>query len=97
MTVEIIKLMSGEEIIGDVINISNSSTVTIKKPCVLQMVPSRNNPEQPMMALFPYAAYTENHSISVDKAHVLWSERPIKELYNQYNSVFGTGIQLAGV
>jgi hypothetical protein len=50
-----------------------------------------------MMGMFPYAAYTEDHSIEVDRARVVWSAKPVKELYNQYNSAFGSGIQLAGL
>jgi hypothetical protein len=61
------------------------------------MVPSRQNPEQPMMGMYPYAAYTEDHSIEVDRARIVWSAKPLKELYNQYNSAFGSGIQLAGL
>lgn len=88
--VKVLKLTTGEEIVGDVE--INSDKFTIKKPCALQLVPSRTNPEQPMMALIPYAPYTENHSILVDRNHIVWCEPPLKELYNQYNSIFGTGL-----
>lgn len=91
--VNIIKLITGEEIIGDV-KVTND-VVVISKPCVLQMVPSRQNPDQPMMGLFPYGVYTENHEITVKQSNVIWMEKPVKELYNQYNSAFGSGIQLA--
>lgn len=93
MTVQIIKLVSGEELIGDIDH--STDRVKIKKPCVLQLVPSRSNPEQPMMALIPYATYVEEHIIEVNEDKVIWVQKPIKELYNQYNSIFGTGIQLA--
>lgn len=91
MTIQIAKLITGEEIIGD---FDLNGNYLIKKPCALQLVPSRSNPEQPMMALIPYAPYTEDHTISVGKDKIVWIETPVKELYNQYNSVFGTGIQL---
>ena len=93
--IKIVKLITGEELIADVTG--GDTTMTLSKPCVLQMVPSRQNPEQPMMGMFPYAAYTEDHSIEVDRARVVWSAKPVKELYNQYNSAFGSGIQLAGL
>lgn len=84
------KLTTGEELIGTVVE--DGEKVIIKKPCYLQMVPSQARPEQPMMALVPYAPYVEDHSVSVTKASVVWQEKPIKELYNQYNSVFGSGL-----
>lgn len=92
MTIQIVKLITGEEIIGDVTDLAGK--LTIKKPCALQLVPSRSNPEQPMMALIPYAPYTEDHAITVMSNSTVWMEKPVKELYNQYNSAFGTGIQL---
>lgn len=90
--IKIIKLSSGEELIGDV---SESGTkVRIKNPCMLQMVPSRNGNE-PAMGMFPYAMYTKEHTINIESSNLIWQEEPVQELYNQYNSVFGSGIQLA--
>jgi len=91
--IKILKLISGEELIADVVE--SNGTFTLDKPCALHMVPSRSNPEQPSMALIPYAAYTEDHKISVNSSSVVWSETPLKELYNQYNSIFGNGIVVA--
>jgi hypothetical protein len=93
--IKIVKLITGEELIADVT--ANGITMTLSKPCALQMVPSRKDPDQPMMGMFPYAAYTEDHCIDVDIDKIIWDANPIKELYNQYNSAFGSGIQLAGL
>lgn len=90
--IQVIKLLSGEELVGDVSKQGNE--VTIKQPCYLQMVPSRSDPSNPMMALIPYAMYLEDHSITVEDTNVLWSGKPVSELYNQYNNVFGSGIQI---
>ena len=87
--IKILKLLTGEEIIGDV---EVGELTVISKPCLLQLVPSRSNPEQPMMALVPYAPYSKNHKIKVSREFVVWVEDPVEELYNQYNSIFGTGI-----
>ena len=92
--IKVVKLITGEELIADV---TGSEILTLNKPCVLQMVPSRQNPDQPMMGMFPYAPYTEDHSIEVCRSRIVWDAKPVKELYNQYNSAFGSGIQLAGL
>lgn len=94
MTIQIVKLITGEEIIGDV---NLSGDYTIKKPCVVQLVASRQDPTQPMISLIPYAFFTEEHSITVPVNFIVWVSKPVKELYNQYNNLFGSGIQLAGV
>lgn len=90
--IKVIKLISGEELIGDV-TLDNS--VTIKNPCYLQMVPSKTNPEQPAMALVPSALHLQDRGYTFKPEHVLFVSEPVKELYNQYNSVFGSGIQLS--
>ena len=94
--VEIIKLVSGEEIIATTKNLDNG-IVELDKPCVIQIVPSRANPDQPAMALLPYAVYTEKHRIKISAKDIVWREEPLKELYNQYSSAFGSGIQFASV
>lgn len=93
--IKIVKLITGEELIADVTG--DGITMTLNKPCALEIIPSQKNPDQPMMGMFPYAAYTEGHCIDVDIDKIVWDANPIKELYNQYNSAFGSGIQLAGL
>ncbi len=91
--IQVLKLTTGEEIVGEV---TGADLLTVKNPCVLQMVPSRTN-DGPAMALVPVGMHLEGQAFTIDNKHVLWSAKPVKELYNQYNSYFGTGIQLAGL
>ena len=92
MTIKIIKLTSGEEIIGTMKNLNDGDMVQIDKPCVIQIVPSRSDPNQPMMALLPYAVYTKHHRINITPKDIVWEEEPVDELYNQYSSAFGSGL-----
>jgi hypothetical protein len=91
--INIVKLVTGEELIGTVD--FTSEHIVITNPCMLQVVPSRNNPEQPTMGIFPYASYTKNHKIKISNDFVVWREEPIQELYNQYNTIFGSGLLVA--
>jgi hypothetical protein len=94
--IKILKLVTGEEILGDIDPIANQlNQVKCSKPCTLQLVPSRNNPEQVGMALVPYAAYAKDHTIMINNDSVIWEQEPVDELRNQYNSIFGSGIVLA--
>ena len=88
--IRILKLVTGEEIIGD--SSEAHGEITVKKPCYIQIVPSRADPEQPAMALMPYAAYTKDHKVVIDISSIVWSEEPLIELYNQYNYLFCTGL-----
>lgn len=93
--IQIVKLITGEELIGDINQIHDMCV--IKQPCVLQMVLSRTDSTQPMLSLVPYAYYTEEHEIEISNNNVIWVAKPVKEVYNQYNKIFGSGIQLAGL
>jgi len=90
---KIIKLVTGEEVIGDTSSVDSS--LILKKPAVLQLVPSRSDPTKASIALIPYAPYSDNSTLEINPDHVVWETKPIEELYNQYNSMFGTGIQIA--
>lgn len=89
--IKILKLLTGEELIGD-IKVEDDKTITIDRPCYIQLVPSKSNPQEPAMALVPYAPYTASHCISVNQSVVVWEGEPLKELYNRYNSIFGSGL-----
>lgn len=90
----VLKLVTGEEIVGDV---TMDSDCIVKNPCMIQLVPSRSNSEQAAMALVPVGLHLEEHSITVKQEHIVWTAKPVKDLYNQFNSYFGSGIQLAGL
>lgn len=91
--IKILKLVTGEEIIGDIDEIANQlNQVKLAKPCILQFVPSRSNPEQVSMGLIPYAPYAKDHTVYVDEDAIIWQQEPVDELRNQYNSIFGSGI-----
>lgn len=88
--IKVIKISTGEEIVGEV-----DVDYKMKDPCILQMVPSRSDPTKGMMALIPYASHIKNSSIELSPEHIIWEGEPVEELYNQYNSIYGSGIQLA--
>ena len=91
--IKIVKLSTGEEIIGEVVQ--TNSGYSIKQPCLLTLMPPRQVNGEPTMAMLPYAVHTKDHLVEVAEQHVIWQSEPVKELYNQYNSVFGSGIVVA--
>jgi len=93
--IKIIKLITGEELIGDVTSVNNQ--FVIDQPCAIQLMPSRADPSKTMMGLIPYASYTEDFRVTVKESMIVWQETPSSEIYNQYNTAFGSGIQLAGL
>lgn len=88
----VLKVITGEEVIADVTETETS--YTLKKPAYVQYVPSRTDQDRPMLALAPYAVYVEDYTLEIPKASIIWKAKPVKEMYNQYNSIFGSGIVL---
>ena len=90
--IEVIKLVTGEEIVGDTKYEQNK--VIVKKPCAVMLINSKSTPDQHSMALIPYAGYTKDHIICIDKRSIVWNAELQDDVYNQYNAIFGTGIQI---
>ena len=90
--IKIVKLVTCEELIAETNVFLNE--ITLKQPCAIQLMPGRGE-GQTMMGLIPYASYTEDFKVTINLDMVIWHESPSKDIYNQYNSVFGSGIQLS--
>lgn len=90
--IKIAKLVTSEEVVGDYTD--NGDTYTVKNTCAIAYVPSRDQPGQQGLGLIPYAAYTKDHEITIAKEKVVWIEELVDEVYNQYNKIFGSGIQV---
>lgn len=91
MTVKVYKLINGEEIIGEVFNSPMMDPIELKSPA--QIVLQRN--EQGMgVAIAPFMPYASGN-VKLYK-HAITSEcEPDINLVNEYNKIFGSGIQIA--
>ena len=95
MTIKVIKLVTGEEVIGDMKPSGpHDDRITVDKPCAVMLVSSKSTPDKHSMALIPYAAYTADHSIEIYKKSLVWTSDLADDVLNEYNSIFGSGIQI---
>jgi hypothetical protein len=78
--------------LGDVTEFSGGYTV--KEPVQVIMQPSK---EGPMVAFAPFLEFSQEFrtGITVSEDDVLCITTPVRELENQYNQVFGSGITIA--
>jgi hypothetical protein len=90
--VKIFKLTTSEEIIG--FCTQKGSKIYIDKPCAIMLISSKSTPDTHSMALIPYAAYTKDHKIEIDKKQIVWEADLEDDVLNQYNAIFGSGIQI---
>ena len=80
MTIKLIRLTSGEEIIATITG-STSSFITFEKPVALYAA------EEGKLGFMPYIPYTKaEDGMSIAYAHILFEVDPIDEVLEQYKS-----------
>lgn len=89
-SIVIFKIVSGEEMIGEVFSPLGDS-VEIKNPAVIMMQRSGDGVG---IGLMPYMPYCEGN-VSFFKASIVAQGEPSQNMVNEYNRIFGAGIQVA--
>ena len=71
--------------------------VTIKEPVQVIQIPPRAANDSGSIAFSPFLDYTNEFrsGIRIHRNDILTTTTPILELENQYNTIFGSGIQIA--
>lgn len=95
MSIKLITFKTNQTLIGEV-DCTNDNEVVIKQPVQVIMQPTKDGP---MMGFAPFLDYAEEFKtgIKFNMDNVLVVSTPVRELENQYNQVFGSGIQIASV
>ena len=88
MGVRGIKLVTGEEVFGDV-QIMEDGRFIIKNPVALRMVPSQIQGGQPGMAFVPFPQLADENFIEmyIEPLHIVYQYVPYKELIDEYNNL----------
>jgi hypothetical protein len=79
-------------------NVSDDTDyVIIKEPVQVVQIPPRAANDSGSIAFSPFLDYTNEFrtGIRIHRDDVLATTTPILELENQYNTIFGSGIQIA--
>jgi hypothetical protein len=96
--VKVIMLKTDKTIIGELIeNPELPGAVIVKQPVQVVMVPPRSQKESGGVAFIPFMEFVEEFKTGIlfSPNDVVTIGTPIVELYNQYNEIFGSGIQIA--
>ena len=83
MTVKLIRMWSGEDVITDIVEETNDSYV-IENPIVA--VPS---PQEGSIAFAPWSPLLQKDKIEITKKYVVYIGDPQEEIVEQYNTMFG--------
>lgn len=82
--VRIIKLLNGEELVGE-IESRSEGTLRVKNP--MRIIATREG-----LGMAPYSVLSEDVLFNINGDHVTCISSPEKEILNSYNSKFGSGI-----
>ena len=90
--IKLLTFKTNHSIMGDVTE--TSSMFIISKPVQVVMQPTKDGAS---MGFVPYVQFCEEWKtgITFKKEDILFESTPVIELINQYNDMFGSGIQIA--
>lgn len=90
MTVLITRLITGEEILGEVTE-STESSCSISNPTQIAAQP---NPKTGNVDIHmaPFVPLSSQKAITISLKNVLCQYEPVVEILNKYNTMFGSGI-----
>lgn len=88
MNLRLIRLISGEDVVGDLT--IEGDNYRIENPVVLGLAMGSNGKANLQMQ--PMLIFSEQKVISVKNSHVLYDVTVATEIKNRYNEVYGSGI-----
>lgn len=88
-----LKLLSGEEVAGKFFD-ENANTITLKDVASIVMMPGATQ-GQVGLGLMPFLPYAEDKKYAINKQHIMVQFDPNIDMLNNYNRMFGSGIQIA--
>jgi len=96
MNIKLITFKTNHTIMGEMVS-ENDTSIKIKHCVQVVMVPPSAQNTQGGVAFSPFIEYAEEFKtgFEIKKDDILMINSPIIELENQYNTVFGSGIQIA--
>ena len=92
MDIQILKLVTGEEVLSEIESQSETEYV-LSNPVGIAVV--RGKDGQPSVGLAPFPLHAEQKpdaTIAIPKRSVVYSYVPAQDFVNNYNQIFGSGI-----
>ena len=95
MSIQVLKLVTGEEVLGDIERLSPISDYKVQNPVGISIV--RGKDGQPNIGFSPFplhAEQTKDSTIDIPSISVVYCYEPAQDFIDNYNQVFGSGIVL---
>ena len=88
----ILKLTTGEEIVGDLVEVEGREIYRIENPCVLAI--GMNQAGKAALQMQPLLIFSDQKVVQIKHAHVIYDVSVAQEIKNKYNEIYGSGIVL---
>lgn len=95
MKIIAIKLITGEEVLGEEVSSQSERFLTLKNPVGISIVRGPNG--QPNVGFAPFPLHSEDKTgktIDILCSHVVYSYDPAEDFKSNYDQIFGSGIVL---
>ena len=97
MAVKLLRLKSGEDIVGEVVK-ENEELIIISNPAMLMPVShSPGRQDQIQIGLAPWIPFSEEKEFKLPRDWILLTTTPAQDIVNNYNQAFGSGIVIPKV
>lgn len=94
MLIIVLKLITGEEVLGEVLA-QNETEWILENPVGIAVVRGKDGQPNVGFAPFPiHATQKEGSVVALSKKHVIYSYVPAEDFITNYNQIFGSGIVL---
>ena len=78
----------GEEVLAEVTS-ETDTTITLKNPVRIVVVPSKTDPKNPSVGFAPYCEWSDDREFTLSKNFFMFKAEPLPVFVNQYNQQFG--------
>tara|TARA_B110000037_G_scaffold217936_1_gene279949 strand:- start:2256 stop:2612 length:357 start_codon:yes stop_codon:yes gene_type:complete len=93
--IKVVRLISGEELMGSISDLPDGSGLHIKNVCQIVASYSDTTTATARVGLSPFMPYTQSSDgIDLKSHYIGFIVDPVNELTNEYNQVFGSGLVL---
>ena len=94
MNIQVLKLINGEEVLGEIESQSETEYV-LSNPVGIAVVRGKDGQPNIGFAPFPlHAPQKKNATIAIAKKNVVYCYEPAEDFISNYNQLFGSGIVL---
>ena len=93
-----VQLVNGTDLIGtiDGLNDNSAHSISIEDPAQVAMMPSQGgSPNSMSIGLLPWIPFSVESKFVILKDKIVTSYTPSVDLINNYNRLYGSGIQIA--